>query len=341
MSDETFSRRWLLLSVIGMLTSFLLTIGVAAFGFRGVASADQRAAKPTVSTEARASNGTFLIREIGGNPARTATATVGTAPTIRQTDEPLRVAQRVVQDPGGSEPPVNEPTSSEPEPTLPQPPAAPPIAAPSRSMSQPEPPPARMTSPSNTGTSNTVANASPTRVPDPPANTISEPMLTSTPVPRLGGTVTTAAYAGSTPEPPKPTQTPQSTATVKATATAPSQPPTVTIQISDSRIESGDSVTVTVYASDDEGLDWIDWEGVDTGERALDRESRYDCDGRTTCVQSWTVTVSRTGTHTLQARARDSKGNKSGIATTELRVRTAPPPTPTRVPVITAIPTRR
>jgi hypothetical protein len=331
MSDETFSRRWLLLSVIGMLTSFLLTMGVAAFGFRGVASADQRAAKPTVSAEVRASSGTFLIREIGGNPGRTPTATVGTAPTIRQTDEPLQLAQRFIVNP---EPTLVEQRPSEPTPE-PEPEfSPPPVSAPVRQASQTEPA-ARMTSPASA-----VTNPAPTKAPVPPSQII-EAAATSTPVPRMANVSIPSPAASATAEPPRATSTAQPTATVLSTSTARAmavkdQIPTVSIQLSDSKVEVGDTITVVVYGNDDEGLDWISWEGEDSGERALDRENRFDCNGRTSCAQSWTVRVSRTGSHTIQARAKDNDGLKSQPAYAELRVKTAATVTPTRTPAATA-----
>jgi hypothetical protein len=113
-------------------------------------------------------------------------------------------------------------------------------------------------------------------------------------------------------------------------------PPSVFLQLSDSRIESGDTITVTLYGADDEGLDWIAWEGVNAGERALDRENRFECGGKTTCLQSWTVRVSTVGSHTIQGRSRDVNGQKSDPVFAELRVR--PAATPTRV--ATATPTR-
>lgn len=331
MSDETFSRRWLLLSVIGMLTSFLLTIGVAAFGFRGVASADNRQAKPATSAEGRPSGGTLLVREIGGSPARTPTSTVGTAPTIRETDEPFRLAQRFIQEPGGAPPPNAEPTPEpgpEPEPVLPPP--SQPIVPVSRSALAPEP---LARSASSGGAASAPA---PTKVPD-PAQAIIQPPATSTPVPRIAGPG--AVYEAITDQgPAKPTSTVQATATrvpptptAKATIAAQDDAPSVSISLSDRSIDAGDTITVTVQAKDDKGLEWIAWESRDSGERALDRENRYDCGGRTTCVQSWTVRVMRAGTHTVQGQARDSRGQKTDDVV-ELRVRAAPAPTATRTP---------
>ncbi|MFN0071237.1 MAG: hypothetical protein ACKVVP_07075 [Chloroflexota bacterium] len=325
MSDETFSRRWLLLSVIGMLTSFLLTIGVAAFGFRGVASADQKPVRPQASAESRPSNSTFLVREIGGNPARTPTATVGTAPTIRETDEPLRAVLRFIQDPGAAMQSAPEPTP-EPEPPLP------PYAG-GRQTSLPEPT-ARPNVPFNSGGA--------TKTPVPAYEVNGPPVPTSTPVPRLSAAATSPAVTQPSPtsEPLRPTATATPQATVRSGTATPStaQAPTVSLQVSETRIDSGEMITVTVYATDDEGLDWISWEGVDAGERALDRENRFECGGKKTCMQSWQVRVVRTGTHTIQARSRDSKGLKSEPAFAELRVRTTAPPTVTPR-TVTAIPT--
>ena len=60
-----------------------------------------------------------------------------------------------------------------------------------------------------------------------------------------------------------------------------------------------------MIARDPRGLDWIAWEGDDTDDAELDREHRFDCNGQTECASVWTVRVTETGTHTLNATRHD------------------------------------
>jgi hypothetical protein len=129
---------------------------------------------------------------------------------------------------------------------------------------------------------------------------------------------------------------------------APAAPgvPTVTIQLNDDAIDQGDQVTITVIARDSRGIEWIAWEGDDTDDAELDREHRFDCDGQTECANVWTVTATRAGRHTLQARAQTTDDQRSERTPVELRVReasaTAVPTAPassTPVPATPAAPT--
>lgn len=314
MSDATFSRRWLLLSVIGMLTSFLLTIGIAALGMRGTASADQRPNGPANNALSRVPGGVLFIKEIGG-PARTATPTVGTAPTLHLTEEPFRPLMRTVPD--GSQPPE----------TAESPPL--PAAEPRESRAPANRPASNDRAPATTGNaaSSWAPTTSPTAQPE-PVNA-----ATATPVPALAAWAPTATVV---PTAAPPTATATVTATPTKTPARADEPPRVSILLSDSKIDSGDTVTITVSARDDGGLDWIAWE-ANSGERALDRENRADCDDRTTCVQSWTVRVNRVGTHTIEARARGTSGLRSEEDEAYLKVRERA--TPTATPTGTATPT--
>ncbi len=105
--------------------------------------------------------------------------------------------------------------------------------------------------------------------------------------------------------------------------------------MSDSKIKSGNTVRIVVYGNDDDSLDWISWEGEDAGERALDRENRFDCNGRTSCAQSWTLRVTRTGLTQSWLGQGDKKGLKSEPAYAGLRVRTAALTTPSRNTTVT------
>jgi hypothetical protein len=126
-----------------------------------------------------------------------------------------------------------------------------------------------------------------------------------------------------------PTSTPAPAGTATATPTAASTT-TVEFQLDDDLIDPGQKVRITVIARNSKGLEWIEWQGDDTGDAVLDDNYRYDgCDERTECASVWEVTPIKDGRHTLRARARDTDGNRSEWVTTELRVRDGPTPTPT------------
>jgi hypothetical protein len=135
-------------------------------------------------------------------------------------------------------------------------------------------------------------------------------------------------------------------ATAQTTAPAPSAGPTVSIQLNDDAIDSGDPVQITVIARDPRGLDWIAWEGDDTNDTVLDQEYRFNCDGQTECANVWTVNPTVAGRHTINARAETTDEVESNLMPVELRVREAsatPVPTtaPTTAPttVSTSVPT--
>ena len=112
--------------------------------------------------------------------------------------------------------------------------------------------------------------------------------------------------------------------------------PTVSIQVDDERIDQGDQVQITVIARDPRGLDWIAWEGDDTDDAELDREHRFDCNGQTECASVWTVTATRAGEHTINARAMTTDDVESELMPLTLRVREV---SATAVPTVQATPT--
>jgi hypothetical protein len=108
--------------------------------------------------------------------------------------------------------------------------------------------------------------------------------------------------------------------------------PQVTIQIDDETINPNQTITVTVIASDDTGLEWIEWEGTivegdnendnrATGDPALDGRKRHDCDDQRQCANVWTVTPTKSGRYTLRARALDVSDGRSAWVSVSLRVR--------------------
>ncbi len=124
--------------------------------------------------------------------------------------------------------------------------------------------------------------------------------------------------------------------------------PTVVLQVSDDRIDPGEEIEITVIASDDKGVDRIEWEGTivddddendnkQTGDPALDERHRHDCDDQRECAQVWKVKPTKSGRYTIRARARDTADQFSEWVTQELRVRegqgqATPTVTPTKTP---------
>ncbi|MFN8636789.1 MAG: hypothetical protein U0893_23320 [Chloroflexota bacterium] len=141
-----------------------------------------------------------------------------------------------------------------------------------------------------------------------------------------------------------PTNTPEATATPVPENPAPS----VTIQVDDTRIQAGQTVSVTLIVHDDTGIDWIQWEGTieasddndnkATGDPDLDAEHRHSCDGQTDCAFVWQVTPKTPGRYVLRARARDTAGVRSDWVKIDFRVQ-AGPATATPPPAATVAPT--
>jgi hypothetical protein len=145
------------------------------------------------------------------------------------------------------------------------------------------------------------------------------------------------------PPPSGPTNTPGPTVSGDAL-------PTVSIQLSDTRIDPNDSVAVTVIGQDDKGLDWIEWREVEDDtdndnededfDPVLRERHRWDCDNQTACAHDWTVTATVPGDHLLEAHARDSAGQMAVVNQMTLRVRGATTTsTPTVTPTVTITPT--
>jgi hypothetical protein len=121
-----------------------------------------------------------------------------------------------------------------------------------------------------------------------------------------------------------------STATQTPTVTD-DPPPTVSIQVDDDSIQTGETVSVTVIAHDNHGIDYIQWEGTiqeddendnkATGDADLDAEHRHDCDNQTDCAFVWQVTPKVAGRFVLRARGRDDAGNRSEWTSIDFRVR--------------------
>jgi len=139
------------------------------------------------------------------------------------------------------------------------------------------------------------------------------------------------------PPPSGPTSTPAPTVTNDAL-------PTVTIQIDDERIDPNGVVNVTVIGRDDKGVDRIEWREVradTTNDNDEDRDfdpilrerHPFSCDSRVECANVWSVSPTVSGTHVLEARARDTADQESTPVRVELRIRAgAATATPTLTP---------
>jgi hypothetical protein len=121
----------------------------------------------------------------------------------------------------------------------------------------------------------------------------------------------------------------------------PSDPvPTVTIQVDDDRARAGQTVSITLIATDNSGINWMEWEGTilddnnsndnkATGDSELDGSHRHDCDNNSQCAFVWQATPTKSGSYKLRARARDDAGNRSEWTSIDFRVTgTAPTATP-------------
>jgi hypothetical protein len=104
------------------------------------------------------------------------------------------------------------------------------------------------------------------------------------------------------------------------------KPPKVDIRLAADEIDRGDTVDVVIAATDDLGIDWIEWEGEVADEDdavedpALARERRFNCEGRTECANTWTIPTTGVGQFVIVARARDTSGQRSE-ATADLTIR--------------------
>jgi hypothetical protein len=140
-------------------------------------------------------------------------------------------------------------------------------------------------------------------------------------------------------------QAPVTMAEATATPTVSEDPPpTVNLQVDDDRIQVGQTISVTLIADDNNGIDWIQWEGTiqeeddndnkATGDADLDAEHRHDCDGQKQCAFVWQITPQTPGRFVLRARGRDNAGNRSEWVTMDLRVTgSAATATPTATPL--------
>ncbi|MBW2976610.1 hypothetical protein KY347_04145 [Candidatus Woesearchaeota archaeon] len=93
---------------------------------------------------------------------------------------------------------------------------------------------------------------------------------------------------------------------VIGTATEQDGPPTVDIDVFPLTVEQGQTFNVTVFGTDDVGLNMIWWWGVNTSDSELNKAHVFGCNGAKTCSYSWLVSTNALGTLTLGANSRDT-----------------------------------
>jgi hypothetical protein len=103
-------------------------------------------------------------------------------------------------------------------------------------------------------------------------------------------------------------------------------PPKVTVRLSADEADRGTTIEITVIASDDISLDWIEWEGeAERSDQAVDDPAlttirRFECNDQPACTNTTSVTLTGQGKFVITARARDKTGQRSD-ATADLTIR--------------------
>src|SRR5207249_4270733 len=128
-------------------------------------------------------------------------------------------------------------------------------------------------------------------------------------VPELPG-FTTPPAAGGAPAPSGPTATPAPSAGGL----------NLTLRLSDSRVNPGDTFTITLEATSGQGVDSMWWWATDTDDDNLRNTHTFDCNGASPCRNNWDESTDDTGTHTIHAQARDRAGQSSQELTADIRV---------------------
>lgn len=121
-------------------------------------------------------------------------------------------------------------------------------------------------------------------------------------------------------EGPTPTWTPVPTVGPGTPTPTPITQPSVKLRIDDDTIDLGDEIEIEIIANHDKGIDWIQWEGKDFDDPALD-DHRYDCDNRKDCSRTWKVKPTKKGTVDIEAEAKDQNGVFSVKIRQELKIR--------------------
>jgi hypothetical protein len=102
-------------------------------------------------------------------------------------------------------------------------------------------------------------------------------------------------------------------------------PPKVSVELSADEATRGATVDVTIVATDDHGVDWVEWEGeVERNDEATDDPvlttiHRFECEGQLSCTKTMQVTLTGQGKFVITGRARDLTGQRSD-ATAEITI---------------------
>lgn len=103
-------------------------------------------------------------------------------------------------------------------------------------------------------------------------------------------------------------------------------PPKVSVQLSADEADRGSTVDITIVATDDHAVDWVEWEGdvernaASTNDPVLTTIHRFECEGQPSCTRTMKVTLTGQGKFVITGRARDLTGQRSD-ATAELTIR--------------------
>ena len=106
-----------------------------------------------------------------------------------------------------------------------------------------------------------------------------------------------------------------------ATTAPTNNPPSIALDLSNDRVNRGDTFSVRLKANDDSGVDGIWWWATSTNDGSLRDTHTFDCHGANPCIQSWDVSTDDTGTITIHAMSRDTAGADSSEVTEDVRVR--------------------
>ena len=157
--------------------------------------------------------------------------------------------------------------------------------------------------------------------------------------------------AAEVPAPPPPDQSSTSSAgggvvpAPAATATPTPGPgkPSISLGLSDDRVDQGESFTVRLEGGDDAGVETIFWWATSTSDNNLRDTHSVNCRGSNPCRRNWDESTTDTGTITIHAKSRNVNGVESDEVSQDLRVRevsatSTPGPTNTPAPTSTNTP---
>jgi hypothetical protein len=122
----------------------------------------------------------------------------------------------------------------------------------------------------------------------------------------------------------------------------PDDRPSISIELSDDSVGTGEEFTIRLEAWDDHGVKRIWWWAESTDDDELSETRSHNCREVTPCRKSWRVSTQDFGRIVIKARARDTADQLSDLAEDDFRVHrptNTPTPTPTNTPTPTPTPT--